>query len=451
MSLLDSLRNKRIAILGFGKEGESLLRFFHRAKVSDLTILDEQETLPNLDPVKRLGAKVILGKNYLDSLQSFDLIFRSPGVPLNLPKLGAVRSKLSSATRLFFELSPTRNIVGVTGTKGKSTTASLIYQILRRKFRRVFLAGNIGLPMLDLLPRLRKDDWVVLELSSFQLEDLTVSPKIAVLLNVTPEHLTRHGDFRRYLFAKSSIFRYQRPKDFLITNYDHFALRSVSGDAPSQIVFISRRTPLTRGVFLKEEGIFSTLQGGQQKVLLLSEIPLIGSHNLENVLPAVACGLILGVAPKRIAEAVRRFKSLPHRLEKVAEKNGVVFVDDSIATTPEASLAGAESFDSPIALIAGGSSKGASFVDWARGLAKTKVVYVALIGEEAPHLEHALRRFAPRIKREKFSTLLQAVRAAHKAVREGGVVLLAPACASFDMFRDYAERGERFKKITLNI
>jgi len=444
--VLENLRGKKIAILGFGREGESLLKFLSKAGIKEVTVLDADERLEKKEIAERLGAQLVLGKHYLKKIGDFDIIFRSPGVPLDLPDLGAVRSRLSSATKLFFELAPTRNIVGVTGTKGKSTAASLIEKILSRKFRRVFLAGNIGSPMLDLLPRLKKGDWVVLELSSFQLEDLTNSPYIAVLLNVTPEHLYRHGSFQRYLFSKSTIFRYQKNRDFLVTNFDHFVLRSIAEEARSKVIFISSQKELTGGVFVERGKVISTIKG-KRIILDLSEIPLLGRHNLENILPAVAVGLLAHVSPQRIQLAIKQFRGLPHRLEKVGERSGVLFIDDSIATTPEASLAGVGSFALPVALIAGGSSKGAEFTAWARGIARNSVVYVALIGEESLKMEKALKKYAPAVKREKFSTLLQAVKGAFKAVRERrGVVLLSPGCASFGMFLDFADRGKQFQE-----
>jgi UDP-N-acetylmuramoylalanine--D-glutamate ligase len=447
---LESLKKKKIAILGFGKEGESLLKFLFKAGVKDVTVLDQKEDLDKTW-IEKLGIGLEAGKNYLKNVQDFDLIFRSPGVPLDMPALGPVRSKLSSPTKLFFELVPTKNIIGVTGTKGKSTAAALTAHLLKRKYPRTFLAGNIGSPMLDLLPSLKKSDWVVLELSSFQLEDLTVSPKVSILLNLTPEHLYRHGSFQKYTFAKSTIFRYQSSRDYLITNYDHFILRRLAGETRSQIIFISSKEPLKKGVFIQNNKIISTLSG-KRTILELSDVPLLGKHNLENVLPAVAAAIILGVSPRQIQQAMRHFKPLPHRLEKVGEKMGIIFVDDSIATTPESSLAGAESFDKPLAVIAGGSTKGADFADWAKGLAKSQVVMAALIGQEAPKMESALKRFAPRIKRVRCSTLLSAVKESYKALKgRAGVILLSPACASFDMFQNFAERGDRFKEIVRNM
>jgi len=443
----DNLKGKKIAILGFGKEGESLLKFLFRAGVRELTVLDQKEKLVGGSLIEKLGVKCSLGKNYLKNIGDFDLIFRSPGVPLTLLTLGPVRSRLSSPTKLFFELCPTSNVIGVTGTKGKSTTASLIHQILKQRFKRTFLAGNLGTPMLDLLPRLRKRDWVVLELSSFQLEDLTASPRVAVLLNITPEHLYRHGNLPKYIFAKSTIFRYQKPKSIFITNYDHFVLRRLAGEAGARVIFVSTKEPLKEGIFVEGGKIVSSLKR-KQTVMELSEIPLRGKHNLENVLPAIACGLVMGVTSKKIADSIKHFRNLPHRLELVGERGRVLFIDDSIATTPEASLAGVESFTVPVALIAGGSSKKANFTSWAREIARNPVVYVSLIGDEAPEMEKVLKKYAPAVKRGRFSTLLQAVRGAYGALKgREGVVLLSPACASFDMFRDFADRGEQFKRI----
>ncbi|MEK7203698.1 MAG: UDP-N-acetylmuramoyl-L-alanine--D-glutamate ligase [Patescibacteria group bacterium] len=425
------LKSKKIAILGLGKEGLSTLRFLKRLKIKS----------------RVLDAK--LNKNYLNKLQDFDLIFRTPGFPRLHPKLLAAEKNeviVSSHIKLFFDLCPTK-IVGITGTKGKTTTTSLIYQILKSKYgKKVFLAGNIGKPALDILPKLKKDSLVVFELSSFQLQDLHKSPHIAVITNITLDHLDPSGKFApsthqnagEYFKAKMNIIKRQERGDFAIL---HPSLKA------------------------------KTKNIGLGKKLFPTPLPfrtkLIGRHNLENIALAVEVGKIFRVPKEKMFKAVKTFKGVEHRLEFVAKINGVSFYNDSAATNPDATLAALKSFKEPIHpvrgrgalralaasngvhLILGGSDKGLDYKKLTKYIStNTKnAKSIALIGQ----IKNKLYKIISNKKARKFKNLKDAVLTLYKNAGKNEVVLLSPAAASFDMFSGYGERGEKFKKIVAGL
>lgn len=420
--------------MGLGREGLNLLKFFD-GKVKELTVLDGSTAKrlgeEKIKEARTRGAKLVLGENYLKNLERFDIIFRSPGVPLNLPEFKKVKNELSSLTRLFFSLCPA-TIIGVTGTKGKSTTASLIYHLLKGKYRRVFLGGNIGNPLLSLLPRLKKGDLVVLELSSFQLEDLNESPPVAVLLEVTPEHLDRHRSFSTYFGAKSNIYLHQRPEDWLVVSSQFASGKKAIKQAPGHVLEyrLPRPTSFSCGPACRQAG------------------PFLGPQGLANMLPAVNVALLFQASPKVIEKRLKSFKPLPHRLEIVGKKGGVKFVNDSTATTPVATIAALESFPGPKVLIAGGISKKESFKELARVAKKTGVEGAVFIGGTTFRLLRAFHRYASSVLVGRAENLKEAVIKAYEIMKQsgGGTVLFSPACASFDMFKDAYDRGDKFKK-----
>lgn len=432
----------KIAIVGLGVEGRSVSSYLLRHGYKNLTVCDENNV-----PVSS-GVKLRTGAEYLSGISDFDVVFRSPGV--HLDKLVAA-SKITSATQFFFEKCPCP-IIGVSGTKGKGTCASLIFGILGNKLAR--LGGNIGVPALDFLDDLGTDSLAVLELSSFQLQDLTRSPRIAVLLNTTSDHLDYHSDVFEYRDAKSSLLKYQEKEDFAILNRDYEYFDYYSAMVRGRTFLVSREIRVFDGAYVENGGIYFARDGESEFIMKTSDVGLLGAHNLENVLPAVCVGGILGISGANIAKAVREFRGLPHRIEFVREVKGVRFYNDSCSTNPETSIAAVKAFTEPLTLIAGGSEKGADFARWGEELcARPNLRTVILIGKTADKLEESLMNACGdkllRILRR--PDLDEAVLDAYSGSEPGSVVLLSPGCASFDMFKNYKDRGEAFTRTVLTL
>lgn len=454
--LAASLKGKKIAVVGLAREGMNLLHFFNKLTIKPvgLDAKTKRELGKNYRQLRKLTSQLHLGKGYLAQLSDFDIVFRSPGVPLDLPEIHRAQKRgveFSYSMQLFFKLCPAK-IIGVTGTKGKSTTATLIYRILKNQTKgEVYLVGNIGHPPLLLLPKLKRRDVVVVELSSFQLENLERSPQIAVVLNVTPEHLDRHKTFRRYLDAKSNIFAHQSTKDYLVASADYPATRAVLRQARGKTLKYSLRKVLARGLYLTSaEVIYRDRRTGKRGVLIQrSEVPLRGVHNLENVLAAMAVALLMKVPRHQIVAKIKRFRPLEHRLELVGKLDQVQFINDSSATTPIAASAALRSISGPVSLIMGGVSKGESLVLLAKALRPGRVKRVVLIGETAGYLARELKKYkVPHIRARSLKT---AVEQAYRSVQLEGTVVLAPAFASFDMFENAYDRGAQFKKVVKDL
>jgi len=403
---------KKVAILGYGMEGQDAEAFFKK-QGAEITILDQK-----------------FDKNYLRGLEGFDLIVRSPGVYRFLPEIVTAEKsgvKISSAIKLFFEECPAK-IIGITGTKGKGTTATLIYQILKKAGKDVFLAGNIGKPYLELLSKLNKESFVVLELSSFQLIDLNISLHIAVVLNITLDHMDWHKSREEYVDAKKNIVRYQKKDDFAVINTDYQSSKIFAGETKAKVVYFSK----------------STLPGKFKRNLLLR-----GEHNLENIAAAVAIGKILKVSDEVIMSVLSSFKGLEHRLELVANVGGVSFYNDSFATGPQPTIAAIKSFSEPLTVILGGSEKWLDYTELGRVVARSKnLINAIIIGLVGPKIKKAITAagFEGKIIDLGKNSIKEIVKKAFSMTPKGGVVLLSPAAASFDMFANYKDRGDQFKK-----
>ncbi len=444
---MKDFKNKKIAIIGKGIEGLSSEKYL-RGKGANITVLDEKDD-----------------KNYLENLSQYDLIVRSPGVKLS--KLeeslkensanGGVGSKgkspeITSQTKLFFDLCPCK-IIGVTGTKGKGTTSSLIYEMLKKQGFDAYLGGNIGVPPFDFLEKLTKDSIVVLELSSFQLMDLNKSPHIAVMLMVTSEHLDWHGSTEEYITAKRNILKHQTPQDFTILNRDYPASNESDIYTQGKVFTISReRESFDEGCFVRDGKVWLRI-GGEAPIIDVEEILLPGKHNLENVCASTLAATLAGVSVKNIEELLRIFKGLEHRLELVTSINGIKYYDDSFSTTPETAIAAIESFKTPEILILGGSSKNSDFSELGDVISNsTNIKAIIGIGLEWPRIKAEIKNPKSKILIiEGADNMEKIVKAALKIAATGDVVLLSPACASFDMFKNYKARGEQFKKEVLEL
>ncbi len=444
---ISDFKGKRIVVLGVGVEGFSSAEFL-KEKGADVTILDES---PKPDEglvakAKDLNITCKFGSDAFGDFSPYDIIVRSPGIRLSHAALNSLpREKITSQTKLFFDLCPC-SIIGVTGTKGKGTTASLIFEMLKAAGKDTYLGGNIGTPPLEFLNNLTKDSWVVLELSSFQLQDIHKSPHIAILLMVTSEHLDYHSDTYEYVDAKRNILRFQTQQDFAVINRDYLASHESDMYTDAQVFQVSRELGVAdRGCFIKDSAVWIQKDGREKKVIDTKDILLPGRHNLENVCAAAMAAFLADVPIKDIKQVLHTFSGLPHRLELVREVNGVRYYDDSFSTTPETAIAAIEAFDASEILILGGSSKGADFSTLGEAINKAKNIKAIVgVGTEWPKIKAAITNQAILLI-EGAKDMKTIVAAASKIVQPGNVVLLSPACASFDMFKNYKDRGEQFK------
>jgi UDP-N-acetylmuramoylalanine--D-glutamate ligase len=448
--ILDDLLNKKIAVLGLGKEGFSTAKYLtkHHLKYS---VLDENENLVMPEEIASSLEATHLGSNYLADINNYDVIFRSPGIRLSLPALQtAIQNQkiISSQTKFFFD-NCTAPIIGVTGTKGKGTTATLINDILKKTGKTVFFGGNIGAPVLDFLDEVSESSWVVLELSSFQLQDLQKSPKVAVVLAVGSDHMDYHLTEGAYWDAKANIVLHQTETDFAILNHDSPVSLSFSHKTKAKVIYFSRKSEVNPGVYLSGEEIMTHFQSELLPLVKKASVQLIGEHNLDNITAAASAAKVLGIDNQIIKQAIEEFRGLPHRLQLCGESKGVKFYDDSASTNPETTIAALKSFTQPEVLIMGGSSKGADFTKLGAEIAlSTNIVGVILIGEEADRIEQAIKSngtFTGFILTHLKDTK-EVVSRAVKLAPHGGVVILSPACASFDMFKNYSDRGDRFQE-----
>ena len=426
-----NFQNKKIAVIGEGIEGVSSASYLKKHG-ADVTVLDKKQ-----------------GVNYLDGLGKYDLIVRSPGVKLTTIQ-NSINNKqkpiITSQTKLFFDLCPCP-VIGVTGTKGKGTTSSLIYEMLKKQGHDAYLGGNIGEPPLNFLDKLNPQSIVVLELSSFQLLDLEKSPHIAIMLMTTSEHLDYHNSTEEYVDAKRNILRFQNSTDFAIVNRDYPASNESDIHTKGRVFYVSTERDGYEGCFIKDNAVFIKLDGKEEKIIDASEILLPGKHNLENVGAAVVTAILAGVSKENIVSVLKTFKGLEHRLELVATVNGVRYYDDSFSTTPETAIAAIESFKVPEILILGGSSKNSNFEELGQVISRAENIRAIIgIGIEWERIKAQLIiHNSEFIIVEGADNMEKIVKAASKIALPGDVVLLTPACASFDMFKNYKDRGEQFK------
>jgi len=445
---------QRVTIFGLGREGLALARFLilQGAEVTVTDIKKEELLKSEMADLAGLPIKYHLGGHPEDVL-SADVFFVSPGVPQGIPIPMEARRRgiaLSSETRLFFSLCPAP-IIGITGSSGKTTTTSLVGEIMEADGRRTFVGGNIGSPLIDLVDRIGPQDAVVMELSSFQLEVLDHSPHIAAVLNLSPNHLDRHESMDDYVSAKSNIVRFQTEQDYAILNADQGLTSGLSEICEGQTVLFSRQGRVDLGAFLDGEHVTLRWEGEDERICTVSEIRLLGLHNVENVLAACAISAAAGAQTGAVRRAVTSFQGVEHRLELVKEIDGVRYYDDSIATSPQRTMAALNSFPDPVILLAGGREKHLPLESLAEAILQ-KAKALVLFGEAASLLEQAVadkrsQHADARLRVNRASDLAQAVRTAARIAEPGDVVLLSPACTSFDMYRDFAERGEHFKSL----
>lgn len=456
----DEFRGQRVAVVGLGVSNLAVARFLLRAGAR-LTVFDRK-------PAAELGAfyeelagepvEWVLGPGYLEALAArapeFARAFLTPGMRKDLPELAALKAAgVPWDSELGLALRRCRaTVAGVTGSAGKTTTTTLLGRMLAAAGRRVFVGGNIGRPLLPEVDRLGPEDLAVLELSSFQLQLLDRSPHLAVLLNVRPNHLDVHASFAEYFEAKKRIFRFQGPGDALVVNADEEPVAGCAREAPGRVAWFSRRGPVAAGAWAEGGAVrVRGWDGAVAEAGAAGDLRLPGAHNLANALAALAAACALGADPRRAWAEAAAFPGVEHRLELVRERDGVRFYNDSIATAPDRTLAALDSFAAPVVLIAGGYDKKIPFDELGERIAE-RVRVLVLLGQTAPRIREAVaaaaaRRGLPGPEVLAARDLPEAVRLAAAAARPGEVVLLSPACASYDMFRNFEERGRLFKEL----
>ena len=424
----------KIAIAAYGAEGQASCRYYSRDPSNEITIFDQ-----NPDLIVPEGVKAVLGPDAFEKLDGYDLVLRSPPIPpYNLKTNG----KIWSGTNEFFAKCPA-DTIGVTGSKGKGTTASLIASILEAAGRKVWLVGNIGIPALDILDQVRPDDVVVYELSSFQLWDFEGAPKTAVVLFIEQEHLDVHKDMAEYVAAKANITTFQTPEDLLIYNAQNEYARQVAEDSVAQKVGY----PSELTTHIRDDYFYN----GEQKMCSIDVLQIPGEHNLSNAIAAIDVVWKYTRDAAVIEKGLRDFKGLPHRLAFVRSVEGVDYYDDSIATTPASAIAALRAFDTPKVIILGGSSKGSDFTELANELLNHDV-YALLIGDEAKNIaEDAQKVGFTNFEIIEAPTIQKIVDRAHRVAAPGTKVLLSPAAASFGLFKNYADRGKQFIEAVNNL
>lgn len=452
-------KGKHIGVLGLSTEGRDTVEFLHQRGA--IIICCDRRTkellgpTPTYEELSGYGVSFQLGEEYLKNLNEFDVVVRTPGMSLRLPELveyTRAGGEVTSLTKLFFA-ECRAPIIGVTGTKGKGTTSTLIAQMLESDGKTVHLGGNVGTPLLLRVDTIQPDDWVVLELSSFQLEDLTQSPHIAVVLRTTQEHLANfdklatnfHPTKEAYVEAKKSIVRYQTEGDMVVVNKDDLTARLFVKETKARRYFFSM-SDATADAFVSHHAVYLRISGDTRKLCDRETVKLRGDHNLENIAAASLAARAAGVSIEAIVKAATTFSGLPHRLELVRVARGVMYFNDTFSTVPETTIAAIKSFEEPLILIVGGSEKGSDFTVMGHVIAKSRVKTLIVIGDMTQKILQAVDDAGYKGKRIVGLRMMgDIVARASKEAMSGDVVLLSPACASFDMFRNYKERGMQFK------
>jgi UDP-N-acetylmuramoylalanine--D-glutamate ligase len=461
-----SLNGKRVVILGLARQGAALARFLVQAgaKVTISDLRDRATLADARTELEGLPIRYVLGEHPVSLLDKADLLCLSGGVPIDAPIVEKARKRgisLSNDAQIFLERCPAP-IIGITGSAGKTTTTTLVGEMCCAAGFRTWVGGNIGNPLIADLDEIQPGDWVVMELSSFQLELMTISPHIAAVLNITPNHLDRHKTMDAYIAAKRNIVAHQKAQDFALLGYDEPNARGLALETAAQLYWFSGGAEVERGAFRTNGELTLRIGDDDDKIAdrviadrvicYTSDVKLRGRHNLLNVLAASALAGLAGVPVEAMRQVATTFSGVEHRLELVRELGGVSWYDDSIATAPERSLAALRSFEEPIVLLAGGRDKD---LPWEEFASETlhRVRQLITFGEAGPMIARTVEKHPINGNRKvlqritQVQTLEEAVEAAARLSRAGDVVLLSPGGTSFDAFRDFEERGDRFKEL----
>ena len=452
------IKNKKVAMIGMGVSHIPLLDYMHTLG-ANVTVFDKREE-DKLDAIaitkiNDYHFSYSLGENYLQNLKGFDIIFRSPSCRPDTPELVEEAKRgamITSEIEMLIELCP-GTIIGITGSDGKTTTTSLVYEMVKAQGYHCYLGGNIGIPLFSRIDEMVPEDVVVLELSSFQLMNMKKSPDIAVITNIEPNHLDIHTSYEEYIESKMQIFAHQSEKGIVILNQDNTITRELAKKAKGEVVWFSSKNRLEDG-YMYEEGVIKICKEGLRKhVISTKDVILRGIHNYENICTAMAATASLVSLENQIKVATS-FRGVEHRLELVREIDGVKWYNDSIGTSPSRTIAGLQSFAEPIVLIAGGYDKHLDYTPIAKPIVDN-VRSLILMGATADKIETAVKEVLEKEHKTmeifRCQTLAQTVSMAYKVAREGEVVLFSPASASFDLFKNFADRGNQFKALVEKI
>ncbi|CEO10603.1 UDP-N-acetylmuramoylalanine--D-glutamate ligase (UDP-N-acetylmuramoyl-L-alanyl-D-glutamate synthetase) (D-glutamic acid-adding enzyme) [[Clostridium] sordellii] len=450
------LNNKIVLLVGLAKTGVSTIKKLDKlgAKiiVNDIKSKDQLKDIikqiENLDSVE-----YILG-HHLEDISNIDLTIVSPGVPLDLPfikKLQSENINIIGEVELAYKLSKNPTFVGITGTNGKTTTTSLVGEIFKKASKDSYIVGNIGNPVIDTVDLTDENSFLITELSSFQLESIEdFKPRVSTIINITEDHLNRHHTMENYINAKANIFKNQDANDFCILNYDDEIVRELGNKTNAKVLYFSQKEKVSQGAYLDDNNnIVIKINDKEIKLLNKDELSLPGNHNLENCMAAILMSYVLGIDLEIIKDTLKTFKSVEHRLEFVTDKDGIMFVNDSKGTNPDSTIKAITSYDKPIVLIAGGKDKQSDFTEMI-SYATKNVKALVLLGETADKIEQTAKlQGMNNIFR--VSDMKEAVKTAYKLAQSGDVVLLSPACASWDMYPNFEARGLDFKENIYNL
>jgi len=448
------INGKKIAVLGIGISNKPLIKFLVK-NGAIVTAFDRklpEELGDTYNELKELKISFSLGEDYLKNLDH-EIIFKTPGMRFDIPELLEAKKRgsvVTSEMEVFFDLCPAE-IIGITGSDGKTTTTTLVYLMLQQGGYTCWLGGNIGKPLLDEIENIESTHKVIVELSSFQLQTMRTSPNIAIITNITPNHLDVHKSMEEYIEAKKNIFLHQDPFGKLVVNYDNEITKKFGQEAIGNFMYFSRKSEIDNGVFLQDNDIFIKVDGKKQKVISISDIMIPGMHNVENYMAAISAvwGIVNVDAIKAVANS---FKGVEHRIEFVREVNGVKFYNSSIDSSPNRTIATLNTFNQKVILIAGGKDKNIPYDELGDVLVQ-KVKSLILIGQTADKIEKALKDKMKQlaIKNEipvyRCSTYKEVVQTAYSNAQAGDIVVLSPASTSFDMFKNFEERGRVFKEL----
>jgi len=446
------LKHKRVLVVGLGRSGVAAAFFLqeHGAKVTVSDTKSEAQLQSEVAALLDRGVSIEAGRHGERTFRDQDLIVVSPGVPSDQPQLQHARTlgiPVIGEVELAFRFLQGK-VLAITGSNGKTTTTTLLGEILSKAGKKTLVGGNIGTPVISLAGKSTPDSLVVLEISSFQLETIEqFCPWIAAILNITPDHLDRHHTFEAYVAAKARIFENQRKSDFGVLNADDPACVGLKDKVTGTPFWFSRKQPVENGAWLKGDQIVFARNGQEQAVLSRNDIQLKGAHNLENVLAAVTMALLAGCETEQVRRGVTEFRAVEHRLELVTSINGVTFYNDSKATNVDATIKALESFPGNIHIILGGKDKGSDYTALNQ-LLRERAKRAYLIGAAAEKIRSQIQGSVPLVQS---GTLERAVRQAFDGAKAGDIVVLAPACASFDQFENYEQRGRLFKELVLSL
>lgn len=446
------IKFRKVAIIGLGVSNLPLLDYMYEKKAR-VSVFDERniEAIPKqiMDKITAYGFEFSFGKNCLEKLKGFDVIFRSPSCLPTRPELQQEENRgaiVTTEIEMLMKMCPCK-IIGVTGSDGKTTTTSLIVSILQKAGYPVFLGGNIGTPLFTRLSEITPEDIVVLELSSFQLMGMEISPDIAVITNITPNHLNIHKDYEEYINAKKNIFKFQNEDNILILNHDNEITKNCAKEANGKVIFFSSKEKLDNG-YMVDGRVIKECEDKIRKHIFNGEDAILrGNHNLENIATAIATTKTL-VSTEDAIEAIKEFKPVEHRIELIKEIDQVKWYNDSASSSPTRTLSGLNAFDEDIVLISGGYDKNLDYEPLAKPIAQ-KVKALLLIGQTSGKIFDVVKEELENQKKDlpiyMCESLAQTVTMAKKLAKPGSVVLFSPASASFDMFKDFADRGKQFK------